>query len=335
MPFNGILPQYIFAYIMKTKLLFLFILSELMVVFLLANSIFNKSNNSPGVSINPINKDSIEFFPTSELKYYYEPKQSYNYEVNPWVPYSKGIKYYINNDTLNDRFDYSKKKSPTSYRIITLGDSFTFGLYVDTENNWTEKLEDLLNEKCINSKISKYEVINLGVHGYDIRYVFERFKKRGIKYNPDLIIWFIVNHNRLVEKTIIYEKKIISDLKIDKHEMAKESGDYYKSWNMASELVIKELGINFINEYQLYWLNEFNKHYRKDLLFLIGSYFNKNQRRFYLNYVRNRPNSYLEIISLHKNEVLPNDGHPSEYGHQVIAQDVYDYLIKNKLVPCN
>ena len=34
-------------------------------------------------------------------------------------------------------------------------------------------------------------MLNLGLYGYDIEYAVERFRVRGQKYDPDLIIWLI------------------------------------------------------------------------------------------------------------------------------------------------
>ena len=37
----------------------------------------------------------------------------------------------------------------------------------------------------------------------------------------------------------------------------------------------------------------------------------------------------------HKYNYLPFDGHPNNEGHILIKNKVRDYLIQNKLVPCN
>ena len=113
--------------------------------------------------------------------------------------------YNINSDTFNERFDYEINKDDKTFRIITLGDSFTFGYIVDTKNNWTELLEDKLNQlHCAN--FDKIEVINLGVVGYDIQYSVERFKLRGKKYNPDLVLWLLKGDDFQEIKEIVQPK---------------------------------------------------------------------------------------------------------------------------------
>ena len=76
---------------------------------------------------------------------------------------------------------------------MTLGDSFTFGVYVNTEDNWTELLEDKLNSiKNICPNTDHFEVINLGVGGYDIEYAAKRYINRGKVYNPNIILLLLV-----------------------------------------------------------------------------------------------------------------------------------------------
>jgi len=132
------------------------------------------------ISINPIKKENLIFSPDAELKYFYEPKPNTKQNENPdWLSYT--ATYSINGDSLNERYEYTIEKPKNSFRIVTIGDSWTFGLYVDTINNWPEKLEDKLNTSIHCKNIDNVEVINLGVHGYDLLYVNNRFKKKRNK----------------------------------------------------------------------------------------------------------------------------------------------------------
>jgi len=76
-----------------------------------------------------------------------------------------------------------------------LGDSFTFGSSVKREKNYPATLTRLLNNGKICPANVSFEVINLGVYGYDLNYALERFKMRGLKYRPDLVIWLINDWN--------------------------------------------------------------------------------------------------------------------------------------------
>ena len=86
-------------------------------------------------------------------------------KVNEWGP-NKGT-YTINNDSLNERFNYSENKDKNTFRIITLGASYTYGLYVDTKNNWTEILEDILT-----LKIPSFSLLIIFPHSSSILILF-------------------------------------------------------------------------------------------------------------------------------------------------------------------
>ena len=189
---------------MKIKIFISLITFQLVIILFLGFKIYQRQKNILGtISVNPINKESIALKPSNELKYFYEPGQNFT-DKTPGHSYFKAFKaiYTINEDGLNERFNYSLEKPNNVFRIITIGDSFTFGLYVDTKDNWTEVLEDILNKELSCQNIKKFEVINLGVEGYDFEYAVERFKVRGLKYNPDLVLWLMIDSNRLNELRI-------------------------------------------------------------------------------------------------------------------------------------
>ncbi|HRN70508.1 MAG TPA: SGNH/GDSL hydrolase family protein, partial [Candidatus Woesebacteria bacterium] len=190
--------------------------------------------------INPIEKGLVTSNQDSKLAYYYEPNPNSVEAVNEWGPY-KG-KYTINKDSLNERFEYAIDKPKNTFRIITLGDSYTYGLYVDTKDNWTEQLEDILNSKIQCRAIETIEVINLGVHGYDIQYANERFELRGKKYNPDLVLWLIKSDDLIQLNEVMYEKLA-----------SYAPSDGYSNWNRAMTETTQEIGeTNIIQLQQKY-----------------------------------------------------------------------------------
>jgi lysophospholipase L1-like esterase len=103
----------------------------------------------------------------------------------------------INFDNCRDR-EYTIEKLNDTIRVIALGDSFTFGWGVDLNDTWPKQLENLLNKKC---EKKKFEVLNIGVPGYNTPMEIEFFKLRGIKYNPDIVILGYVG-NDLVNETL-------------------------------------------------------------------------------------------------------------------------------------
>lgn len=296
------------------------------------------------VNINPIRKESIASTQESTLRYFYEPNPNFtdDEEAIRWLVQKP--RYTINTDLLNDRFDYPIKKPSGTYRIITLGDSFTFGQFVNTKDNWTELLEDFLKSD-LNCK-NKFEVINLGMGGYDIQYSVERFKIRGEKYNPDLILWLLKNDDfyAINEETVPVVNNFINNLKqnglIEKISTEGTNKIDGESMRKAIGNIIKKYGVERILDYQRVALEEINKYYSKKLIIfniypvdpniekLILDLVNKNQNYLFIN---NTFTSY----DMQKSSFFPYDNHPNQKGHQIIARGLLNYLVKNKIIPCD
>lgn len=304
------------------KLLFVSIISIqiVIIVFLLAKI---QSSKKRIYSINTINSDSIEIQSATRMLKFYEPKANYTETIiKDWLP--KKVINTINSDSLNERFEYSITKPLGVFRIITLGDSFTYGLNVSTENNWVETLENELNKADNCSK--KFEVINLGVSGYDTQYSVERYKKRGMKYNPDLIIYYVTDMERITEELLIQSDKLaINDSEFEKNKK------YNESWMQASEILLNKYGSEQLRKFQIPHFERLLKLYSGKILFISDK----------LNQVP------IEIIYKYKNiyTSLPNeesldlkhrlpDGHFNEEGHSLFANNVFNTLTSLKLSPC-
>lgn len=234
-------------------------------------------------------------------------------------------KYTINSDALNERFDYDIEKKEGDFRIITIGDSNTFGENVSTENNWTEVLEDRLNKEKICQKVKKYEVINLGVEGYDTTYEVERYKIRGQKYNPDLVIWYITDLYRITEEI----KALTEKMNIDEDTNEKK-GIFYEAWAKAREKIIEQYGEKGLFNYQMARFKEFReKYYKNQPLLFITTWQQIEQN------IRSS-NTYYSVIKVWQDQksLLP-DLHFNDEGHKKFAQEVMNVLNQNQLLPCN
>lgn len=93
-----------------------------------------------------------------------------------------GTYIHINGDGFRDN-DYSLGKKAGVFRIMVIGDSFTFGMGVNLEGTYSKHLERLLNDTAKTS-----EVINCGVIGYGLWQYLETLKRKVIPYKPDLVI---------------------------------------------------------------------------------------------------------------------------------------------------
>lgn len=331
---------------MRKIIFILFIIFEIVVIAFLAGKIYLKSQVlGENISINPISKDDV-VFPNqdseSNLKNFYELKQNTIMNNNPsWLPSDYTYTITINADGLNDRFDYSIEKNASVFRIVAIGDSYTFGQYVDTKDNYPERLEDLLNNKLKCGDIKKFEVINLGVGGYDIQYAVERFKRRGIKYNPDLVLWYLNNNDfselREVEelKAKQYWEEMITEGALP--ESLGEAGFYslvLKARQEMKEQVNKQEKI----EYQMATLWKINDYHKGKLVF-ITRYSHGILDNEYMSALRTfadaRGNTYFFNELSPYYDHFPGDSHPTSKGYAQIAASIFDYLKQNGIVPCD
>ncbi len=78
-------------------------------------------------------------------------------------------------------FTYDKPEGV--FRIVVLGDSFTFGYGVEVEQTYGVVLERIIKEHGI-----RVEVINLGVSGAGTAEELIMLKNRGLRFAPDLVV---------------------------------------------------------------------------------------------------------------------------------------------------
>lgn len=330
---------------MRTKIIIALIAAQLIAISLLGMNIYKNHNLASIFSISPIARENIIFNKDSELEHFFEPAPN-DYEdvyVPPWLPYKP--EFTINSDTLNDRYEYSIEKPESTFRIITLGDSWTFGQFIHTKDNFSEVLEDSLNNNLVCHRFEKFEVINLGVPSYDIRYAVERFKLRGQKYKPDLVLWFFIGNDFEEIQDFVRPRMdlYLQNLR-DRGELKDENetkhinqfNDLIKWWDKAVQDQYTELGEEKVMQYQEEALRSIDSYYKNTLVIFtlpLQEKFNRIIEKF----VESREDSYFfkdEVFQFGKKFQLP-DSHPNKEGHAFIARNLFDYLTEKKIIPCD
>ena len=81
--------------------------------------------------------------------------------------------------------EFTKEKTPNTIRIITLGDSTTFGWGMADDQTWPAKLEEYLQAEIKGKDI---EVINAGVNSWSYAQMFVYFRDYALEYDPDFVI---------------------------------------------------------------------------------------------------------------------------------------------------
>lgn len=327
---------------MKVKIFIGIIILEVIIILILITSYYKK----PSViqtSSNMLFRKGFAFQKDNKsLQYYYEPQPNAEVVVELHQfgkDYQYSIKENFNNDTLHQTSDVALSKEKDTFRIIALGDSFTFGSNLNTKETYPSQLEKILNTTIRCKNIQKFEVLNLGVAGYDIQYIVERFKQRGKKYNPDLVLWFIIEDdlrrvNELMMSKILYygrEMRETGELK-----RLEKVGIYNADYKKARAEVIRELGEEKILTLQKKYLQEFNKLYQKDLVIFTFSRMQDTYKNFLKKYTDKRPDTFLytDLININKHEGVLPDYHPNKKGAKMIAEDITKFILKNNLIRC-
>jgi len=152
---------------------------SIVIGLVLAEYVIRKFNLAPAVATN-----------LGNIRFVENPRIVYEY-----VPESELDGYWINKQGFYDS-DFTLKKPENMIRIAMLGDSITQGFRVPLKNNFSGKLEVLLNQKAHDKKSSfKYEVMNFGVGGYNLEAEVETLKLKVLPYKPDIVVLNIFNND--------------------------------------------------------------------------------------------------------------------------------------------
>lgn len=96
----------------------------------------------------------------------------------------EAVEYRINSDGWRD--DETPQTKPSGvFRIVLLGDSITFGFGVPLHLHFSRLLEGYFD---------KLEVINLGVNGYGIDQELLALRNYGFRYEPDLVMAYVAHY---------------------------------------------------------------------------------------------------------------------------------------------
>jgi len=128
------------------------------------------------------------------------PVASYQLSTNPVIRYEyipgyrsddgyfdtshKGFE--INSAGFRD-YEYQQTKPDGTYRILVMGDSTTAGNGVaELSKTYTKILESELNATALTGTV--FEVLNMGVGGYQTMQEIETLRTGGLAYDPDLVL---------------------------------------------------------------------------------------------------------------------------------------------------
>jgi lysophospholipase L1-like esterase len=121
------------------------------------------------------------------------PDRPWLYELVPGAQRTdrtSGVAYAINADGFRDH-DRARTKPPAGFRMLVIGDSVSFGYGVALEATYAQQMEQRLRTS---GSGAPFEVLNLGVSGYNPYTEAELLHGVGLGYAPDLVLTqFCVN----------------------------------------------------------------------------------------------------------------------------------------------
>lgn len=102
----------------------------------------------------------------------------------------------LNRYGFND-FDYPKEK-PSTCRILTLGDSTTFGVELKLLDTWPKLIETRLNSQ-LKQTSTPYEVLNMGIVGYGPTEQVGLYKEVGSGFDANIVIVGFLHRNDIFD----------------------------------------------------------------------------------------------------------------------------------------
>ena len=250
-----------------------------------------------------------------------------------------GVAVKINSDGFRDR-EYPIERG-VSRRIIFLGDSLTFGWGVEKSKTFEEILEAKLSERA------PTEIINFGTGNYNTEQEVNLFLEKGLKYKPDeVVIFYFINDPeptpRQSKWEIVGKSRVVtffwSRLKSGLTMLGQmpQFHEYYASlysdrnpgWIAAKKALLDlrdickksgiELRVILLPELHLLEDYPFAAEHRKIIAFLRS------------NGIEARDLAQFFVAEKYPRRlwVAPDDAHPNEIGHAMIAKYSLDFLME-------
>ncbi|MCI0398744.1 MAG: GDSL-type esterase/lipase family protein [Chloroflexi bacterium] len=140
-----------------------------------------------------------------ELELHGEPERPY-YLFRPHQGYLwENIPVHINSRGLRTE-EVAWPKPAGVYRLLTVGDSVTFGWRVQQEETYGKQLEQLLTGRVEGQQV---EVVNAGVPGWTLEATRNFLLDQGFDYQPDAIVLSVTVVNDITIAPVISEENAL------------------------------------------------------------------------------------------------------------------------------
>jgi len=255
------------------------------------------------------------------------------------TPY-KGATVKTNQWGMRD-IEYSKEKAPGTYRIALLGASYIMGAGVENEEIFEKGVEDRLNLDRGGEAYSHYEILNFAVGGTGLLQQVLANDEKVMAFSPNSV--FYITHQREIERTI---KRLIQPFKEGAHiqyeylqSILRESGVQPEMESTEIERRLLPYGAEMVQ----WGYTMIAEESRRNNAIPVWIYMP-------LTKLATDPQELAQLVEMAKNagfiilnldgvfdgydikelRVAPWDLHPNKLGHQLIADRLYEEMVKNE-----
>lgn len=313
------------------------------------NIIYNRSLPITGKFYSPIQDTNLSYIFNEKMTYFLLT------ELEKWNGAFNEMKNKVvrnkNSEGFND-YEWQIEKPNNTFRIVALGDSFTEGAFISTNDSWPKQLERKLNQ--LNAS-THFEVLNFGMSGAGTLEELSIFKENALKYKPDMVIlefygndledslqikkranelWEMYKNGSFILPTVLEEK--IKELNISKNDISTlffiiAVQEFWGSANKKGpEIVWKENVETPLTEL----INTCKE--RKIELIVVGLDLNGgdapvNGQESLNNLLSEYKVPFLNLTSyfpLGSNELRLPDNHLSEKGYDLLSTKLLEFLIQ-------
>jgi len=156
-----------------------------------------------------------------------------NYSAGPGGAYEK-MEVKTNSIGLRERPLEELRLS--KFRILAIGDSFTFGAGINREQTWPAQLERALDKRLrSSSSSSSIKVINAGIFGYNLEQIRDLTEELLPEFSPQLVILgvFSGGFDRLKDPYTVFGNIVVRQSEVQKAQMV-EGGLVYSHMSRPS-----------------------------------------------------------------------------------------------------
>ena len=268
---------------------------------------------------------------------------------------------YSESENMQD-YPWPDSKPEGSFRIVVLGDSFSFATQMQFDDAFPKKMERILN---LNATVPKTEVFNFGVPGYSTSHEVGLVAKAA-KLSADLVLLQITLNDP--QRKPYTPRGIDGENPFQASKTAEAPESFLGKWKTLSFVKDRIRNTKTHNDYVNYYFDLFNnqanwKEFEKSLKRIARKTKKKNIKlaavvfplfglplddHYPFHPLHKKTSNLLEEIGithldlfeafkgipLDRIQVIPGrDFHPNEIGHRLAAEKITSWLHESALIP--